>query len=149
MPENGKMTNIDLDIRQIMLAQEREMREMQVLREDLNKILSMSVNRRDIPEWLTLEQACALKGANSYNTVKQRFWLKPGAGLKKFQKVCGGRIVYNRDEVIIPWLNITSENLLYYLTSVCGLKTSSLPEKLVRELEEASEQKERAMEVEI
>ena len=147
MAENAKLANLDLDIRQIMLVQEREIREMQELRDGINKLLSMVVSRTDIPEWLTLEQACALKGANTYNTVKQRFWLKPGAGLPKFQKVCGGRIVYNRDEVILPWLNVTQENLLYYLTSVCGLSASSLPRKLVQELEAAAKQVEQSVSV--
>lgn len=140
MAHKIKMGNLDLDIRQIMLVQEREVRELQELRDALNKLLSTVVSHTDIPEWLTLEQACALKGANTYNTVKQRFWLKPGAGLPKFQKVCGGRIVYNRDAVILPWLNVTQDKLLYYLTCVCGLKTSNLPPKLVKELEEAAEQ---------
>ncbi|MBR4321800.1 hypothetical protein [Treponema sp.] len=137
MTENAKLANLDLDLRQIMLAQERSMREMQELKEGLNKVLSSVITHADIPEWVDLKQACQLKRLNSFNTVKQHFWLKPGCGQKKFQRICDGRIVYNRDEVIIPWLSVTSENLLSYLEN-CGLDKSCLPEKLRKELEAAA-----------
>lgn len=137
MAETAKLANLDLDIKQVMLVQERERRELQELKDGINKLLANMVTHTGIPEWVDLRQACELKRLNSYNTVKQHFWLKPGAGLKKFQRICDGRIVYNRDEVIIPWLSVTSENLLAYLED-CGLNTSCLPEKLHKELEEAA-----------
>lgn len=138
MAESAKLPNLDLDIKQLMLGQERERREMQELREDLTKLLSNMVSHPNIPEWLDLKQACELKKQNSYNTVKQRFWLKPGGGVKKFQRILHGKICYNRDKVIIPWLSVTSENLLSYLVDTCGLQLTCLPEKLIKELEEAA-----------
>lgn len=137
MVENAKLGNLDLDIRQIMLSQEREKRELQELRAGINQLLANMVTRTGIPEWVDLKQACELKRLNSYNTVKQHFWLKPGCGQKKYQRICEGRIVYHRDTVIIPWLSVTSENLLSYLEN-CGLDKSCLPEKLRKELEDAA-----------
>ena len=131
------MGNLDLDIRQVMLLQERETRELQELKKCINKILANINTQTEIPEWVDLKQACQLKRLNSYNTVKQHFWLKPGGGQKKFQRICDGRIVYNRDEVIIPWLSVTSENLLTYLED-CGLDKNCLPDKLRKELESAA-----------
>lgn len=128
------MTNIDLDVKSVMLQEERNSRDLQEIKEGMNKLLSMVVNRSDIPEWLTLDQAVALKGLNK-NTVKCNPYLRPGAGNPRMQRYCGGRLVFNRDEVVLPWLRVTDENLLEYLTETCGI--TQIPDKLKQKLEKA------------
>ena len=126
--------NIDLDVKTMILQEERNRRDLQELKESVQKLLSMSVNHSDIPEWLTLEQAVALKGMN-LNTVKCNAYLRPGAGNPKMQRYCGGRLVFHRDSVVLPWLKITDESLLNYITQTCGLTT--IPEKIRIKLEKA------------
>ena len=128
------MSNIDLDVKTVMLHEERTLRELQELKVGLNKLLSTVVTHSDIPEWVTLEQAVALKGLNK-NTVKCNPYLRPGAGNPKMQRYCGGRLVFNRDEVVIPWLHITDEGLLEYLTETCGI--THIPDKIRQKLEKA------------
>lgn len=125
------MSNIDLDVRTLMLQEERSLRELQELKEGMQKILSMVVTHSELPEWVTLEQACSVKGLNK-NTVKCNPYLRPGAGNPTMQRHCGGRLVFNRDEVVIPWLSVTDENLLEYLTETCGL--THIPDKLRQKL---------------
>lgn len=126
-----RMSNIDLDVKTVMLQEERTQRDLQELKEGMNKLLSMVVNHSDIPEWLTLDQAVALKGLNK-NTVKCNPYLRPGAGNPKMQRHCGGRLVFHRDEVVIPWLQVTDENLLEYMTETCGI--TQIPDKLRQKL---------------
>ena len=72
------MSNIDLDVRTVMLQEERNLRELQELKKGMNKILSMVETHSEIPEWVTLDQAVSLKGLNK-NTVKCNPYLRPGA----------------------------------------------------------------------
>lgn len=128
------MSNIDLDVKTVMLQEERTLRELKELKEGMNKLLSMVVNHSEIPEWVTLSQAVELKGLNR-NTVKCNPYLRPGAGNPKMQRYVGGRLVFSRDEVVLPWLKITDENLLEYLTVTCGI--SHIPEQLRQKLKKA------------
>lgn len=131
---NYLKSNIDLDIKTVMLQEERNSRELQEVKEGINKLLSMVVTHSEIPEWVTLDQAIALKGLNK-NTVKCNPYLRPGAGNPKMQRHCGGRLVFNRDEVVLPWLSVTDENLIEYLTITCGI--THIPDKLRQKLEKA------------
>lgn len=126
------MSNIDLDIKTVMLQEERNLRELQAVKDGLNKLLSVTVTQSNIPEWVTLDQALALKGLNK-NTAKCNPYLRPGAGNPKMQHHCGGRLVFHRDEVVIPWLSVTDENLEEYMIKTCGFK--QIPEKLRQKLE--------------
>ena len=81
------MSNIDLDVKTVMLQEERTQRDLQELKAGMKKLLAMVVNHSDIPEWLTLDQAVALKGLNK-NTVKCNPYLRPGAGNPKMQRHC-------------------------------------------------------------
>lgn len=128
------MSNIDLDLKAVMLQEERTLRELQELKTGLNKLLSTVVNHSEIPEWVTLDQAVALKGLNK-NTVKCNPYLRPGAGNPQMQRYCGGRLVFHRDEVVIPWLRVTDENLIEYLTVTCGI--THIPDKVRQKLEKA------------
>lgn len=138
------MSNIDLDVKTVMLQEERTLRELQELKEGMNKLLSMVVTHSEIPEWVTLDQAVALKGLNK-NTVKCNPYLRPGAGNPKMQRYCGGRLVFNRDEVVIPWLRITDEELLEYLTETCGI--THIPDKIRQKLEKAGNRLENSVSV--
>ena len=129
------MSNVDLDVRAVMLQQEREARDIQELKESISKILAALVNHNEIPEWLTLEQAVKLKGGSALNTVKNNIWLRPGAINPQLHRYCGGRLVYNRDEVVLPWLRVTDENLRDYITHTCGI--SSIPAELEAKLRKA------------
>ncbi len=132
--QGGKMSNIDLDVKTVMLQEERTLRELQELKEGKNKLLSTDVNHSAIPEWVTLDQAVALKGLNK-NTVKCNPYLRPGAGNPKMQRYVGGRLVFNRDEVVLPWLHVTDDNLLEYMTKTCGI--THIPDKLRQKLNKA------------
>ena len=131
--------NFDLDVKTMILQEERNRRDLMELKESVQKLLSMSVNHSDIPEWLTLEQAVALKGMN-LNTVKCNAYLRPGAGNPKMQRYCGGRLVFHRDSVVLPWLKITDELLLEYITTTCGL--TKIPDKIRVKLQKAEHRNE-------
>lgn len=128
------MSNIDLDVKTVMLQEERTLRELQELKEGMNKLLSMVVNHSEIPEWVTLDQAVALKGLNK-NTVKCNPYLRPGAGNPQMQRYCGGRLVFNRDEVVLPWLTTTDESYIQYMTETCNI--THIPDKIRQKLEKA------------
>ncbi|GHV90413.1 hypothetical protein AGMMS50268_09160 [Spirochaetia bacterium] len=66
---------------------------------------------RSLPEWVTLEQAAALKGGPSLTTYRQRQFLQPCCG--RDYRIVGGRHCWHRDEVI-RWLRITDVELKRY-----------------------------------
>lgn len=66
---------------------------------------------KGLPEWVTLEQAAALKGGPALNTYKQKSFLRPCCGRK--YRIVGGRLCWHRDEVI-AWLDITDHELKKY-----------------------------------
>ena len=126
----------DLNYRAIMLQEERTLRELHELKDKLNAILTTGINRSDIPEWLTIEQCASLKGLN-INTLKCNAWLRPGEGARGMQRYCGGRLVFNRDEVVLPWLSVTDDMLESYLTETCGYRV--IPEVILRKIRKAKE----------
>lgn len=131
-----------LALRSIELQTEKNSLELQEVKEVMNKLLSKVDNHSAIPEWLTLEQACALKGGASFNTVRCAAYLRPGAGNPKLQRYCGGRLVFHRDTVVIPWLSVTDDNLEDYLINVCEIKV--IPEKILRIIKKAKAKNETA-----
>lgn len=126
----------DLNYRAILLQEERTLRELNELRDKLNVLLTTGINRSDIPEWLTIEQCASLKGLNIH-TLKSNVWLRPGGGAKNMQRYCAGRLVFNRDKVVIPWLSITDDLLESYLTETCGYRV--IPEVILRKIKKAKE----------
>ena len=66
---------------------------------------------KSLPEWVTLEQAAAVKGGPALVTYRQLSFLRPCCG-RKFRKV-GGRHCWHRDDVI-AWLGITDAELKKY-----------------------------------
>lgn len=128
----------DLNYRAILLQEERTLRELNELRDKLNVLLTTGINRSDIPEWLTIEQCASLKGLN-INTLKSNVWLRPGGGSRDMQRYCAGRLVFNRDKVVIPWLSITDDLLESYLTETCGYRI--IPDVILRKIRKAKEKK--------
>ncbi len=127
-------TRIDLDLREILLKEERTARDVKEMKESINELLSKIDSRSAVPEWLNLEQVAALKGVN-FNTIKTCSYLRPGAGNPKMQRYCGGRLVFHRDTVVLPWLSVTDEKLEDYLINVCGIK--NIPDKFLKKIRKA------------
>jgi hypothetical protein len=61
-----------------------------------------------LPEWVTLEQAAALKGGPALITYRQKRFLQPCCGLG--WRLVGGRRCWRREDVI-EWLAVTDEGL--------------------------------------
>lgn len=127
------MNSIDLDIRSVLLQTERNGRELTELKERMDSLCT-SVNPKTQPEWLTLEEAAALKGVN-FNTVKSNPLLRPGAGNPQMQRYCNGRLVFNYQQVVVPWISVTDDSLEEYLTKVCHV--TAIPPKIQRLMQNA------------
>jgi hypothetical protein len=80
----------------------------------------------DLPEWITLEHATALKGGAAKNTYRQKLFLQPCCG--KNYRLVGGRRCWRRDDVI-EWLGITDDNGLKSYAENLGVQ---LPEIYLR-----------------
>ena len=66
---------------------------------------------KSLPEWVTLEQAAAVKGGPALTTYRQKLFLQPCCGL--YWKKVGGRRCWRREDVI-AWLGITDAELKRY-----------------------------------
>ena len=66
---------------------------------------------KGLPEWVTLEQAAAIKGGPALITYRQKPFLQPCCG--RNYKMVGGRHCWRRDDVIV-WLGITDAELKKY-----------------------------------
>jgi len=66
---------------------------------------------KSLPEWVTLEQAAAIKGGPALVTYRQKSFLRPCCG--RNYKMVGGRQCWHRDQVIV-WLGITDAELKRY-----------------------------------
>ena len=67
-----------------------------------------------LPEWITLEQAVALKRGASLTFFRQKKFLQPCCGLHT--KMVAGRRCWKKADVIV-WLAITDESLKAYAES--------------------------------
>jgi hypothetical protein len=85
---------------------------------------------QELPEWITLDRAAALKGGAAYETYNTKYWLQPCCGLKS--RRIGGRKSWRREDVI-DWLPVTDEGLYEYAKKM-GAK---IPEKF-KEMTEAA-----------
>ena len=84
---------------------------------------------KGLPEWVTLEQAAAIKGGPALVTYRQRSFLRPCCG--RNYKMVGGRQCWHRDQVL-AWLEITDAELKRY-ADMYGVK---LPENYQKRGEE-------------
>jgi hypothetical protein len=65
----------------------------------------------NLPEWVTLEKAVALKGGGTLNTYRQKLFLQPCCGMN--YRLVSGRRCWRRED-IIEWLSISDESLKGY-----------------------------------
>ena len=80
---------------------------------------------KGLPEWVTLEQAAAIKGGPAFLTYKQKAFLRPCCG--RNYRIVGGRHCWHRNDVI-AWLSITDAELNKY----AGVHGVRLPENYVK-----------------
>lgn len=102
--EKLQFQGLELAIKKLQLLVEEGI-EVQKKEQERNAL------KRELPEWLTLEQAVRLKGGASLNTYKTRSLYQPLCGIR--ESTVGGRKVWNKDTVI-EWLSITDDKLNEY-----------------------------------
>jgi hypothetical protein len=66
---------------------------------------------KNLPEWITLEKAVALKGGGTLNTYRQKLFLQPCCGMN--YRLVSGRRCWRREDVI-EWLGVSDESLKGY-----------------------------------
>ena len=89
---------------------------------ELNKIIEQNdlllsvVQDLMIPEWLTIEEACKLKGVN-LNTVRNSIFFQPRCG--RVDDYMHGRKVWHKTTVI-EWFSVTDSNRDQYIEKILG-----------------------------
>lgn len=126
-------SSMDLDIRSVLVQTERNARELADIKDGMTSLLE-TMKPQTTPEWVTLEQAVAMKGVN-LNTVKSNPLLRPGAGNPSMQRYCNGRLVFNYREVVLPWIAVTDDTLQEYLVNTCHITV--IPDKIRRIMKNA------------
>lgn len=89
----------------------------------------------ELPEWLSVDDCAKLKGGAALNTYRCNRFLLPGAGNPKFGKLVGGRLVFNRKDVLV-WVKISDAEYEDYATRVCGM---AIPERYRSKLKKAKD----------
>ena len=69
---------------------------------------------KNLPEWVTLDEAAKIKGGPALATFRTKSFLKPCCG--RNYKLVGGRQCWQRDDVLL-WLTITDLELKQYAAS--------------------------------
>jgi len=96
-----------LELQGVKIAVERLVLEIMKQRQETEE----QSRFKGLPEWVTLEQAAAVKGGPLLTTYRQRPFLRPCCGRNR--KMVGGRWCWHRDDVI-PWLAVADEGLKAY-----------------------------------
>lgn len=65
----------------------------------------------NLPEWVTLDTACKLKGGGALETYRAKLFLQPCCGTNA-QYVCGRKSWHKQD--VIEWLSVTDHSLKVY-----------------------------------
>ena len=65
----------------------------------------------NLPEWVTLDTACKLKGGGALETYRAKLFLQPCCGTNA-QYVCGRKSWHKQD--VIEWLSVTDHSLKAY-----------------------------------
>ena len=81
-----------------------------------NKLIIDLLQNNALPEWITLEKACVLKGCN-LNTTKNSIFLQPKCS--QADKFLHGRKVWHKT-TILHWLNVTDDNREEYVAECLG-----------------------------
>lgn len=103
--ENLEFKGIQLSISRLELLLEEMMKQQE---KEKSKIVSKF---EELPEWITLEQAAALKGGGALNTYKRNARLQPQCGIR--EGTVSGRKVW-RKSTVEEWLNITDDQIDEY-----------------------------------
>ena len=97
------MENTQLTLDEILLQLQRQ----SILIQDLRKQIE---SKQNIPEFVTLQKACELKGMNPNSLYVQK-WQQPCCGTRT--EKLNGRNVWKRSD-IIEWLQVTDKTLEEY-----------------------------------
>ncbi len=116
------MKNLDLEIKEIKLQNEKLIRELAEVHELLNSVQPQTENQK---KFYTIEECASMKGGAALNTYKANRLLLPGAGNPQYASYIGGRLCFAR-AVVDEWLLITDAEYPEYAMR-CGV--SILPEK--------------------
>lgn len=126
--------NLDLELKQIQLQNEKLFRELSAITKMLeNPSEKVSFEK----EFYTIEDCAGLKGGAALNTYKCNRFLLPGCGNPKYSVFIAGRLAFPRDEVM-KWLKISDADYIDYAKE-CGVTV--VPEKYIR-LAQKARQKE-------
>lgn len=116
------MKNLDLEIKEIQLQNEKLIRELAEVHKLLETVIPQSENKK---EFYTIEECATMKGGAALNTYKANRLLLPGAGNPQYASYIGGRLCFSRT-VVDEWLHITDAEYPDYARR-CGV--SVLPNK--------------------
>lgn len=126
--------NLDLDLKQIQLQNERlwlELVKVHKILESAEK--KMSQNK----EFYTVDDCAELKGGAALNTYRCNRFMLPGCGNPKYSVYILGRLAFPHD-VVMRWIKVTDSEYLEYAKE-CGVAV--VPEKYIR-LAKKAQQKE-------
>lgn len=116
------MKNLDLELKEIQLQNEKLIRELAEVHKMVEAVIPHKENKK---EFYTIEECAELKGGAALNTYKANRLLLPGAGNPQYASYIGGRLCFSRD-VVMQWLHVTDADYPDYAQR-CGV--SILPEK--------------------
>ena len=128
------MKNLDLELKQIQLQNEKLLRELDEVHKMLATVVPQSENRK---EFYTIEECADLKGGAALNTYRANRILLPGCGNPKYASYIGGRLCFAK-KIVEEWKYITDAEYPEYARS-CGV--SILPEKFAKLAQKAKEQR--------
>lgn len=122
--------SLDLDIKGIMLQNEKILRSIEqlyVMQQEKD-----DQQTEDLPTWINLEQAAKMKGAGSLATYKCNQFLQPACGTHSTRIL--GRKSW-RKEVVLEWLQIEDCQLAEYAKKW----GAQVPEKYLRRAKKTEE----------
>lgn len=128
------MKNLDLELKEIKLQNEKLIRELNEVHQLLNSVQPQNENKK---EFYNVEECASMKGGAALNTYKANRLLLPGAGNSKYASYIGGRLCFHR-EVVLEWLHVTDADYVEYARR-CGIKI--IPEKYARLVQKAQNQR--------
>ena len=128
------MKNLDLELKEIQLQNEKLLRELAEVHELLNAVQPQSETKK---EFYTIEECVELKGGAALNTYKANRLLLPGAGNPQYASYIGGRLCFAHD-LVVEWLNVTDDVIPEYARKY---GVTILPEKFMRLAQKAKNQR--------
>lgn len=127
-----KINNIDLEIKEIQLQNEKVDRRLSVMQKLIEEL---AANPAVEKAYYNVEECAQMKGAASVLSYKGNRFMLPGCGNPRFAVHILGRLAFPAD-IVKRWLEITDEEYLDYARNECGI--SIIPEKYLRLAKKAS-----------